>query len=211
LLIAVVVVLSESQTAQLAFLVAMVLGALVALFPRSCRFLFVGLAMAVLVFPWSMQLLNSNIPPAMESFVVKQAHANHRIAIWQGYSDLIAEKPAFGWGMKADRALGLNGRATRNTEKNGLPEETTSPHNFILEIWVNLGVVGALLVALLLVMIGRQISRLPRLQMVVATQISVSIFTISLVGSSLMQGWWLASICIAAVVYWTFSSRQAVS
>ncbi len=129
------------------------------------------------------------------------AHAEHRVALWQGYAELVGNNPVFGWGTKADRALGGNKMAAKIAAERGYPELTTSPHNVALEIWVNHGFIGALLAAGILLATGWKIFELPAKIRPPIIGIVTAAFAIGMTGSSFYQGWWITTICAGFVVW----------
>jgi O-antigen ligase len=104
-----------------------------------------------------------NLPPPQVSadwaFLPYSSH--HRLTIWEFVAERIAERPILGWGMDSSRAIpGAederivfleiprgSGNRVRVPEQN-LP---LHPHNAVLQWWLELGAVGALLFAALLI------------------------------------------------------------
>jgi exopolysaccharide production protein ExoQ len=79
------------------------------------------------------------------------------------------------------------------------------PHNAALQIWVELGAVGAALAFLVFAFLLRSIARLdagaaaPRLALVAGAGM------VALVGHGAWQGWWIACLGLAAVLFRTAS------
>jgi len=123
----------------------------------------------------------------------------HRIVIWEGYSQLISNSPIWGFGMKSDHALGVGQFMQSHLSAAGFLGGASSPHNAALEIWVNLGFVGiAIIIGLILVFIieTREKNDL-YIQKEAGTTASIAcIFSISMSGSSLFQAWFLTTIVI---------------
>lgn len=71
------------------------------------------------------------LPKMIRSFV-------HRLYIWEYSSAKIAEKPWFGWGAGITR----NFVETENISGNNLQLLPSHPHNYVLQLWLELGVVG---------------------------------------------------------------------
>lgn len=108
-----------------------------------------------------------NLPPPQVSiawpFLPFSSH--HRLTIWGFVAERIAERPVLGWGMDSSRAIpGAedeqvvrvevppgSGEWAQLTEQN-LP---LHPHNAVLQWWLELGAVGALLFAVLLARLSR--------------------------------------------------------
>ena len=71
--------------------------------------------------------------------------AGHRLLIWSFVGDRIAERPFLGWGLDASRAIPGGSDEIRP----GQPWLPLHPHNAALQVWLELGVPGAALFALL--------------------------------------------------------------
>lgn len=76
----------------------------------------------------------------------------HRIKIWHETAIKIAEKPILGYGLNTSRHVGDGAIADLEfTNKNGMTQSVKAekmgmhPHNIALQLWLELGVVGALL------------------------------------------------------------------
>ncbi|MGE4013540.1 MAG: O-antigen ligase family protein [Alphaproteobacteria bacterium] len=94
----------------------------------------------------------------------------HRIKIWQFTTERIREKPFFGWGIDASRAMpGATAKISIDQELGFDPPRhhvrgellPLHPHNNFLQIWLELGLVGVVLVALLLFLMFRYVARVP--------------------------------------------------
>ena len=71
--------------------------------------------------------------------------AAHRLLIWSFVGDRIAEHPLAGWGLNSSRAI-PGGKDPIEPGASWLP---LHPHNAPLQLWLELGVPGAVLLALL--------------------------------------------------------------
>jgi O-antigen ligase len=119
--------------------------------PRTtATLLIVGFVAVTLIMPFSAPTGDTMLWLRQEAPSLRISAA-HRLAIWRFTSDRIAEKPILGWGMDASRAMpGGNGRAdvymklppSFNLSGNVMP---LHPHNAILQWWIELGIVGAIL------------------------------------------------------------------
>ncbi|MGH7045356.1 MAG: O-antigen ligase family protein [Stellaceae bacterium] len=70
--------------------------------------------------------------------------AGHRLMIWSFVGDRIAEHPLTGWGLDSSRAI-PGGKDPIQPGETWLP---LHPHNAALQLWLELGVPGAVLLAL---------------------------------------------------------------
>ena len=75
------------------------------------------------------------------------------------------------------------------------------PHNIFLQIWAELGIVGATLAGAILMMMVALIGRLPRGESVIALGLVGSCTAVAFVEHGAWQGWWIAAV--GAAVAWT--------
>ena len=203
-----VIAWSQSQSAQLALL-ATAAGFAIAMWRPAIPPLALLVAACVLLAP----AIPERIAPALdrvEGSAVREMHAEHRLAIWQGYADLIGERPLLGHGFRASRALGMNGAIAHRTLPLGLPPNTDHPHNAALEIWVDLGLVGALLAAGAIgaLLLGlRHVRGRPERAACVALALGAVAF--SSTANGLYQGWWIASVGAGAILLRLLLSPRA--
>jgi O-antigen ligase len=133
---------------------------------------------------------------------------HHRLTIWRFAGERILEHPLLGWGMDASRHIGNHGEGVavtllnRTTGEHELVYEAMlplHPHNGILQIWLELGAVGAVLfLASVLSVIGliRAISQpFVRTAGCCAFAGALVIFCVSY---GAWQIWWLAAMWLAA-------------
>ena len=121
--------------------------------------------------------------------------AGHRLLIWSFAGDRIAEHPLIGWGLDASRAMPGGGELIR-TDESWMP---LHPHNAALQLWLELGVPGAVLFALLAGLAWRVLAAAPWPRPFAAA--AGASLTIGLVGSlttyGIWQEWWLGDLWLA--------------
>ncbi|HAQ35120.1 MAG TPA: hypothetical protein DCQ53_07150, partial [Alphaproteobacteria bacterium] len=119
-----------------------------------------------------------------------------RLEIWEYTSDQLGERLWAGWGLDASRVLG-GPAEIRGVSFDLLP---LHPHNAALNVWLETGGFGAMLLAFALVMIGGRVAGAPRLSRLQAASIAwvVTVHTVLIMGSyGVWQDWLLASVAIA--------------
>ena len=119
----------------------------------------------------------------------------HRAAIWSFAAEKILEKPAFGWGMHASRTM-PEGKVQFSPGAELLP---LHPHNAALQIWLELGLVGAIAAAAAMLALGRRIrgDRFTRAGLAGAL---VAAFAVGSVGYGIWQGWWMGALWIVVAL-----------
>jgi len=117
-----------------------------------------------------------------------------RLDIWRFAAARIADKPWFGWGIDASRVW------------DAIP---LHPHNAVLQLWLELGVVGAALGALfwshVWTLIGA-VAEISRSNAGVFAAVAVAYLSIGGMSFGVWQEWWLALGVIAVVTCWTFAA-----
>ncbi len=101
--------------------------------------------------------------------------------------------------MSAHRALGRAGLAGEFNLQIGLSKKVAHPHNFILELWVNVGATEILLFSLVFIAISQVAKKLNRLNQSVLLQTVTAWYVVSLTGHSFTQSCWIATTAITAV------------
>ncbi|MCG9916112.1 MAG: O-antigen ligase family protein [Phenylobacterium sp.] len=109
-----------------------------------------------------------------------------RMDYWSFAVDWISDKPLRGWGLDASRMFG--------------PGIRLHPHDAALQVWLELGVIGAAAATVFWVTIfHRQERRTPDLGAVAGTAAAVSYLTFAAVSFGVWQEWWLALGALAVV------------
>ena len=139
----------------------------------------------------------------------------HRIAIWQFSADRIVEKPLTGWGLESSRHFQERyGEAFptqyRAADRNHAVEATLAyfksqvlplhPHNGFLQVWLELGAVGALaLLAFLLWMLAGA-DRLSdcRCEQAGLAALLAGSLVVFLTAFGAWQSWWQAALWLVA-------------
>ena len=132
----------------------------------------------------------------------------HRYMIWNTTYNHIKDKPIFGHGLDSTRALyshedKITTEVTMKAtgESAGIHAEPIPlhPHNAILQVWLELGVVGAGLLAFFLVKILNLVQKVTRnhWEAAVCYGVFTSGLTISSLSYGIWQSWWLGSLFLA--------------
>ena len=172
-----------SDAPVLAVGLAIAVGGLVWIWPRSGpKALALGAAGLVLVMPLAilaMRLLGlgQHLPDSWAQ----------RVAYWTYAMERIAEHPFRGWGLDASRAFS--------------PHIVLHPHNGALQIWLELGLLGAVAAALAYAFAFRRLAREERSLVAAATAGSAAVYLFfGVVSFGVWQEWWLALAALVAVI-----------
>jgi O-antigen ligase len=117
-----------------------------------------------------------------------------RTQIWSFAAERITERPFQGWGLDASRSFGT-----------AVP---LHPHDGPLQLWLELGVVGALIAAGFWMLLMRRVVRMsrhnpPAAQVAAAT--AAAYFTVGALSFGVWQEWWLAVGALAFVACAVFA------
>ena len=98
----------------------------------------------ILTAPLTLPALD-RLPGLLTAADAIKGSAGHRLLIWSFVGERIAERPLLGWGLDASRAI----PGGKEEIRPGLTRLPLHPHNAALQVWLELGMPGALLAALL--------------------------------------------------------------
>lgn len=169
------------------------------------RLLFIGFAVAVAAVPF----LDLMVPVINDWLITNILGPNsevHRFLIWEFASQRIFEQPLFGWGLEASRnipgghdQLILFQFGENPTTGQAMP---LHPHNALVQIWLELGLVGLILTTALFSMVVVSIPESMRNRAQPATMIATTAcaFTIAELGFGIWQGWWMATLGLTAMI-----------
>ena len=167
------------------------------------------LSLGFAAFIMTVLLLDKLVPLANEILLANIGTPNsevHRFAIWQFAVDRILEQPIFGWGLDSSRVFpGGNEQIFLFTKADLSAAKGAAmplpPHNLIIQIWLELGLVGLGLISGLIALAWRGISHVRSGRAGAATAMATvaSGFVLAQLGFGVWQGWWLATLGFAAI------------
>lgn len=172
-----------SDAPVLAVGLAIAVGGLVWVWPRSgpkaLALCAAGLVLLMPVVILAVRLLGlgQHLPESWEQ----------RIGYWTYAMERIADHPFRGWGLDSSRAFS--------------PHIVLHPHNGALQVWLELGLLGAVAAALAYVFAFRRLARDERSLLACATAGSAAVYLFfGLVSFGVWQEWWLALGALVAVI-----------
>ena len=197
---------TESQSAQLALFFGTVF--LVA-FPYRRRAAWYGLfgiiVILMLVAPFASTWVFQRFAMDVQSVPLLGqggAYAGNRLEIWDYVSRYALQKPLLGFGIEAAREI-------TDFDSHEIFQEGKSilhPHNFVLQLWLEFGVIGALCGAGLIgYLLNLMRTKLSPAQCRIALPTLIAVLSVASTGYGMWQGWWLgllflsASFCILAI------------
>ncbi|MCA3278357.1 MAG: O-antigen ligase family protein, partial [Roseomonas sp.] len=203
-----VLIALPGETARLATIAGLGAAVVSLAAPRLMpRLVGAGVGLVILLMPFLVafvpQIPSANLPPS----------AVQRLVIWDFAAQRIAEKPITGWGLEASRAM-PGGRAqpdaaTLDRLNIKAPAQRAfvtqphaelmplHPHNGALQLWLELGGIGALIGAALMLALGVAASR--SAAPAVGAGMLASAAVTAMLSFGLWQAWWVASLLLAMV------------
>lgn len=163
-----------------------------------------GLAAWMLVAPFVTPLLVAS-PVLVETVPLSWAA---RIAIWRYTCARIMEQPWIGHGLDAGRAT-AEMISIRGLEMRGIP---IHPHSASLQIWFDLGAVGAVLAAAAIGFGGWRLASASQHNKPAAAAFAAVLAMFGLmanIGWSLWQEWWMATLLLTGALVAAVGARDA--
>jgi O-antigen ligase len=163
------------------------------------RLLAGGMAIMVLLWPLAVRPLPGP-QQIWEQWQGWPQSLQHRLFIWKFTTDTIVEKPLLGWGMNSAKHIpGGNQDVTVGHGRNELQWRPLPlhPHNAILQWWLELGAIGAVLAGAVVLAAIRALCRLSdRPRRLVGAAIFGQACVVSLLSYGAWQSWWLAGLIL---------------
>ena len=140
----------------------------------------------------------AQLPLVAETADAVKLSAGHRLLIWSFAGDRIAERALAGWGLDAARAM-PGGKDLIRPGQTWMP---LHPHNVALQLWLELGVPGAVLFALLVALAWHALAAAPWPRLFVAAAgASLAIALIACFASyGIWEEWWLGTLWFSLFV-----------
>ena len=202
-LAAVSIFLNQSMAAKGAVLIGWTVWGIERVLPTiGVKLVRAAVVIFLLGFPFAAQHLPT--PDKLDKWEGVHTSALHRMVIWRYVADHIAEKPIAGWGYESSRIIGH-----KETFSTTLPSGIVltgeilplHPHNETLQVWLELGAVGAGLLAVFLwVVIGSLQKSEYRHAAPYAAAMIAGTFFICNVSYGIWQSWWTSCVWLTAAL-----------
>lgn len=193
---------SHSSSAQLAVLVAAIVWTTSALLGARLvnRIVAASSVAAIIAMPLLVSYANTVVPASLHEKVGYET-LTIRGEIWPAYAKLVPQRPFLGYGMEASNVFDETAHAAELTERHRKLLSFAHPHNAPLQIWFELGLVGALFAATLAFFAFRAMERLPKAYLSSATATAAGVFAIAAVSHGAWQSWWICLVGLVGVIY----------
>lgn len=192
---------SDSEAAALGLVLGLATWALARFAPKSIVLALaaLGLGLGLAFAPVEGDLLARFLPASVHEHL-SHSSSQARVAIARSFGAVVALEPLAGTGF------GSSGRLAEAPSLQVIaPEmrrmiEFGHPHNAFLQVWTELGLIGALLAGLALFLMLRAIALLPREHFALSLALVAAAASVAFVGHGAWQGWWTAAL--GAAITW---------
>jgi O-antigen ligase len=206
-LVVVTAAMSESGAAVLGLLALAATFCAARVFPRATlAVMALGTVLALGTAPVIGEIAERAIPASVHGELAS-SHSRDRVEIWRSFGAAIRAAPIVGSGFGSSPKLDSASDTADIVPDLHLLLGVGHPHNAAVQIWAELGVIGAMLAALVLLLTLRALARLPLREWAPAAALFGAAASVSLIGHGAWQGWWAASIG-AAAVWFRVAARQ---
>ena len=192
---------SESGAAMLGLMVG-VLTLVLALWQWRLALYAVGSAAMLAVFtaPWQGIILTEILSQTLHEHLRSTSSAI-RVEIYRAFGRAVEYAPFFGSGFNVASHLEKEPAYASIPEKLNYFIEFGHAHNASLQIWVEFGLAGAVLAALILIVALRQIASAPQVIRPALLAFFAASFAIAIISHGAWQAWWAGGLGVAIIVF----------
>lgn len=188
--------MTESQSAQLAFLIGVLA---VSVFPVrykwSFKLLAVMIVCAMCTTPFIISILFDLLIDEGQSIPwLKDAYAGSRVEIWDFVLRYAMQSPLTGFGMEATRYV----TDFQTLQLNHKDNTILHPHNFSLQIWMEFGIIGVAIVSILFAFLLNHMRSAPISASRYAIASFLSVLSVAAMGYGIWQSWWIGELIFIA-------------
>jgi O-antigen ligase len=191
---------SESDAAVLGLIVIGFTVPLAWYAPRlTCGLAAVGFLVAMGISPLVGPISN-HLLPASAHEVLASGHSRKRVELWTSFGAAVRKQPYIGGGFNVSPRMPETSVAQKVPVEQRERLAMGHPHNAALQIWVELGAVGAILALGIVFLILYHIAMQPHLIGSASLALIAGAAPVALVGHGAWQGWWASSL--GAAIIW---------
>lgn len=175
-----------------------------------------GILVILFGFPFFVSQIDKNIFHVDESKTIYElspmeklittSSAFERVQIWAFTTKHIEKSPFIGHGIEAMRFIKTP--KSHHIVKTKEWRSVSHPHNGVLQLWIEFGLLGVLFTSIFFIYLLNRISRLPDYSFKAATATLAALFIIGSVGYGLWQGWWISTLFLSAAYCTTLAKIE---
>jgi O-antigen ligase len=194
-----VVAISESGAARLGALVAFAVVVIARMSQRACAgMLTLAFASAILLAPLTGPIAEALIPARLHQ-ALAASNSQARVDIWQSFGAAVAAEPWLGAGFGTSARMGDLPVAAEVAPERRELLGASHAHNAALQIWVELGLPGAIMALAIALLVLRHASQGSGIMPAAELAFLAVVASVSLIGHGAWQAWWVSSIAAALV------------
>jgi O-antigen ligase len=205
-LVAAAVTLSDSGAAKLGLMVAALVFWIARRLPRPTLKLAAVAAVATVGLAPVLGGIADRLIPTSAHARLADNHSRDRVDNWLSFGAAVREQPLLGAGFGASPRMGEMTVATQVPAERRTLLAVGHPHNAALQVWTELGSVGAVLGLAVLLLVLRSQRDTPAKKLAQRLALFAAVAAVGLVGHGAWQGWWSAAIG-AAIVWFRSTDR----
>ena len=126
----------------------------------------------------------------------------HRLIIWSYSKEKILEKPLLGHGFFSSRQIASEQLKTSASTKYQLIP--LHPHNNVLQIWLELGIIGLIIFFIFIRLLLKEIYKLSKISHKFSAIVMISFFQVFFIGQisfGFWQSWWISLVLMSFILY----------
>jgi O-antigen ligase len=143
--------------------------------------------------------VTSSMMPASMHRLLASGHSRERVALWTSFGAAVRKQPFMGGGFNVSPHMAETAVAQKVPAKQRRMLAIGHPHNAALQIWTELGAVGAVLALGIIFLILYHVALQPHPIGAMSLALIAGAAPVSLVGHGAWQGWWAASLGSAII------------
>lgn len=200
---------SESGAALVGMLVACLAAVFARIAPRVLAVVMAaGALLALLASPWIGPLADTILPANLHA-ALDGMHSQDRIDIWRSFGAAVEQRFWFGSGFNASARMADDPVAALVPEAQRVLLGAGHPHNALLQVWVEGGVMAALLLAVAICAVAAHLLAMPVRCVRFALPFAAGALFIAAVSHGAWQGWWIAIVGLAVALIAQDGRRDA--
>lgn len=198
--------LSDSQGGMLSLLIGMMIFWMTYLWPDFIPKVIAALAALVgFIMPLLVYIMGRLPDIWTKTDFLRHAAAAHRMQIWQTSVEGILHYPWLGWGLASSgmfrKRPDLPHLFAQRYVYDGKLDFGYHSHNVFLQIWLDMGLLGAVVLSLFVFYFGRQILAIDKTLRPYAAALFTATLFIASVSYGAYRTWWLATLVILILAF----------
>jgi hypothetical protein len=191
------VALSQSATAKMMLMIGFAVFIVTSMLPRRFTLSLFGATLFILltIQPWQGVLVEQALRAAGQ-YDTLFLSAKERIVIWQATGEIALHALPWGTGMGSSDAVSKLPYAQTMLPELWVGLRQTHAHDAFLNVWMELGLPGVLMLLWIAFGILRTMSRLPGTLYAPAMALAAQVVTVDLISHGAWQAWWFTAIML---------------